>query len=494
MATSKLRRERRLQQRLQQQQQQQQQQSDQSAQQVESSSQQQSSQHVEPQQQETSQQQLRLRQQPQSKHFYYDEAEATSTNDLVTIHQQPPQNQEQEQLTTTTETTAKPPYHHRNNRNKKRSLTEDDRYHRALLEEDNPNRKEEIVHSVKEASWCWWPKAENTVQRVERVSKLKVRVIHTKSQINVALSAFVTKADKRRPNNNNKRRNKKRQRRNNDEGEDDHVDEDEQYYDQHYDQQYDQYYEAEGEEEQYYDNNNSGDSHTDAYLIEHSNNNSSSSNAERKEEEKVPEKYWVQRYVLFSLFDKGIRMDQEGWYSVTPEALAQHIASRLSCEVLVDAFCGVGGNTIQLARTCKKVIAIDIDEERLKMCQHNAKVYGVYDRIEFIHGDYLSLIPKLSANIVFLSPPWGGPEYASLDTFPLKSIKIGDVDGVELFKKTLSITSNIAYYLPRNINKSDLPSLAALTTQKACDIEENFLNFRMKAVTAYFGSLVPHSS
>jgi len=42
--------------------------------------------------------------------------------------------------------------------------------------------------------------------------------------------------------------------------------------------------------------------------------------------------------------------DLEGWFSVTPEALAQHAASRLSCEVVVDAFCGVGGNTIQLAR------------------------------------------------------------------------------------------------------------------------------------------------
>ena len=46
-------------------------------------------------------------------------------------------------------------------------------------------------------------------------------------------------------------------------------------------------------------------------------------------------------------------------------------------------------------RTCKKVVAIDIDEERLKICQHNAKVYGVFDRIEFVLGDYLSLIPTL---------------------------------------------------------------------------------------------------
>jgi len=41
------------------------------------------------------------------------------------------------------------------------------------------------------------------------------------------------------------------------------------------------------------------------------------------------------------------------------------------------------------------VIAIDIDEERLELSKHNARVYGVFDRIEFILGDYLSLIPTL---------------------------------------------------------------------------------------------------
>mmetsp|Transcript_6568 Transcript_6568/g.10217 ORF Transcript_6568/g.10217 Transcript_6568/m.10217 type:complete len:514 (+) Transcript_6568:15-1556(+) len=71
-------------------------------------------------------------------------------------------------------------------------------------------------------------------------------------------------------------------------------------------------------------------------------------------------KYWAQRYRLFSLFDRGIRMDHEAWFSVTPERIAVHIAERCMCDVLIDAFAGVGGNSIQFARTCKHVIAIDI--------------------------------------------------------------------------------------------------------------------------------------
>ncbi len=62
-------------------------------------------------------------------------------------------------------------------------------------------------------------------------------------------------------------------------------------------------------------------------------------------------KYWFQRYRLFSRFDQGIKLDTESWYSVTPEKIAQHIAERCRCDVIVDGFCGVGGNAIQVSRS-----------------------------------------------------------------------------------------------------------------------------------------------
>lgn len=63
-------------------------------------------------------------------------------------------------------------------------------------------------------------------------------------------------------------------------------------------------------------------------------------------------KYWCQRYLLFSRFDDGIRMDEEGWFSVTPEPIARHHAVRCGCGIIVDCFTGVGGNAIQFARRC----------------------------------------------------------------------------------------------------------------------------------------------
>lgn len=67
-------------------------------------------------------------------------------------------------------------------------------------------------------------------------------------------------------------------------------------------------------------------------------------------------KYYWQRYRLFSRWDDGIQFDEEGLFSVTPEALALHTSVRCACDVVVDAFAGIGGNTIQLARTCRHVV------------------------------------------------------------------------------------------------------------------------------------------
>lgn len=148
-------------------------------------------------------------------------------------------------------------------------------------------------------------------------------------------------------------------------------------------------------------------------------------------------KYWDQRYRLFSRFDRGVRMDNESWYSVTPESISQHIAqhcldvlTRAKVEMehlanetakvarkaaalanaksrreimevfadefaennvregkcyeekqkekarkrgmkkdkiglMLDLFCGSGGNTIPLAAVCEAVVAVDILPDRL---------------------------------------------------------------------------------------------------------------------------------
>ena len=97
-------------------------------------------------------------------------------------------------------------------------------------------------------------------------------------------------------------------------------------------------------------------------------------------------------------------------YSVTPEKIARHIAEVMRCGIVVDGFCGVGGNAIQFALTCDRVIAVDFDINKINMARNNAGVYGVAHKIEFIVGDFFQVVPHLVADAIFLSPPWGGPE------------------------------------------------------------------------------------
>ncbi|KAJ7966611.1 Trimethylguanosine synthase [Quillaja saponaria] len=197
-------------------------------------------------------------------------------------------------------------------------------------------------------------------------------------------------------------------------------------------------------------------------------------------------KYWCQRYSLFSRFDDGIKMDEEGWFSVTSELIARHQALRCDNGIIVDCFTGVGGNAIQFAHKCKYVIAIDIDPKKIDYAMHNAAIYGVSDRIDFIMGDFFHLAPNLKAETVFLSPPWGGPDYAKVTTYDMKTM-LKPHDGYFLFSAAKKIASKIVMFLPRNVNFNQLAELSLSASPPwSLEVEKNFLNGKLKAITAYF--------
>lgn len=78
-------------------------------------------------------------------------------------------------------------------------------------------------------------------------------------------------------------------------------------------------------------------------------------------------------------------MDETGWFSVTPEVIANHIAERfkiVGVNTVVDGFAGVGGNAIAFALQGLKVIAVELDPIRLACAKHNAMVcsLSIYSR------------------------------------------------------------------------------------------------------------------
>lgn len=103
----------------------------------------------------------------------------------------------------------------------------------------------------------------------------------------------------------------------------------------------------------------------------------------------------------------GARVDDEGKPFLTSERLAMAMARRAKADRVIDATAGCGGNAIAFARLGMRVTAIDIHKGRLELARHNARVYGVADRITFIQGNAVELLADLSADLVFIDPPWG---------------------------------------------------------------------------------------
>ena len=122
----------------------------------------------------------------------------------------------------------------------------------------------------------------------------------------------------------------------------------------------------------------------------------------------IHHKYWDQRYRLLSKYDHGVILDEESWYSITPEVIANHITNTIinsakiynkRLHILFDGFSGCGGNAISAASssTFQHVLAIDFDTVKSSNCQHNSKIYGVYDKITCITRDIYQVFDDIIA-------------------------------------------------------------------------------------------------
>jgi trimethylguanosine synthase len=258
----------------------------------------------------------------------------------------------------------------------------------------------------------------------------------------------------------------------------------------------------------------------------------------------VPDKFWSQRRRLFKLFDEGIQLDKESWYSVTPEVIANHISSHLvnKCEdtIVLDPFVGCGGNAIAFARLdeVKLVVCVDKDRSKLLKAAHNAAIYGIPpEKIVFLHDNACNILSyykdkkliksliegndsQISKNkstnskefkiggvellpncidVIFLSPPWGGMDYAKVGkrNYTLRCIKIDGIednttlDGDDILNKAADALGKggpIGLFLPKNINGISL-GRSVLRAGYDCPVvmEKNILNGKLKTVTAYIG-------
>ncbi|KAI9868696.1 MAG: Trimethylguanosine synthase [Trichoglossum hirsutum] len=210
------------------------------------------------------------------------------------------------------------------------------------------------------------------------------------------------------------------------------------------------------------------------------------------------QRYWHQRHSIFSRYDEGIWMTDDSWFGTTPEPVANKIAEHLSHaegNTIIDAFAGAGGNTIAFAKLDRweKIIAIEKDPEAIACAKHNAEIYGVGDRIQWINGDCFEVLQNQTYSffefkrpcVIFASPPWGGPGYRSDEIFDLSTMHPYSVN--EIHDAIAKISPDIAMYLPRT---SDLRQLARYASGgRKIEVVHYCMEGASKALCAYLGGL-----
>jgi len=106
----------------------------------------------------------------------------------------------------------------------------------------------------------------------------------------------------------------------------------------------------------------------------------------------------------YDKFSKKVFSDEEGYQSATPEIVANYRASRLRCETALDCCCGIGGDTMALAKVCHRVIAIDKSAERIAIAKKNAMLNGLRN-VRFINADIFKCsIREFDADVAFADP------------------------------------------------------------------------------------------
>lgn len=212
-------------------------------------------------------------------------------------------------------------------------------------------------------------------------------------------------------------------------------------------------------------------------------------------EEKTPSSYWHRRYSLFSKYDQGIRLNEQQWYSVTPESIARITSVQIklrfpNCRTIFDPFGGAGGNTIQFALHFPKVYYNELDIETYSHSIHNASIYGVKDNIEFLNQDFYSTSRRDISDmidVVFLSIPWGGPSYLNNEYWDLEEHGLFDA-----VAKSRQFSSNICMFIPKT---SKLEQIAELVSnEKFADVDYMFVKGACKGICVYLGSDLVHNN
>jgi len=89
---------------------------------------------------------------------------------------------------------------------------------------------------------------------------------------------------------------------------------------------------------------------------------------------------------------------------------------------IIDATACIGGDSLSFSKYFNKVFSIEKDKTHFEILENNIKICEV-ENINLIHHDFISHINKKKLyklyDILFIDPPWGGPDYKNIEKLDL---------------------------------------------------------------------------
>ncbi len=227
------------------------------------------------------------------------------------------------------------------------------------------------------------------------------------------------------------------------------------------------------------------------------------------------QKYWQQRYDIWTKYDDGIMMTDDAWFGVTPEPVAMHVAEDImdwldrndgtaangSPKTIVDIFAGAGGNAIAFALSGQWdiIIAVEKNPDVIACAKNNAYIYGVLDKITWVNDDCFKYISTHSAAsktddwelpledklfldaFIFASPPWGGVSYRDEKVFNLDDMQPYSAQQIH----DLVWRHDCALFLPRTSDMRQLANLIPKDSERKIECVQYCMDGASKALVAY---------
>jgi predicted RNA methylase len=112
------------------------------------------------------------------------------------------------------------------------------------------------------------------------------------------------------------------------------------------------------------------------------------------------------------------KLNEESKYSITGKLQGEQFikiakdftGQNLKTLTITDGTAGAGGDTINFSNNFKHVIGIEIKKDTFKLLIKNCEHFKC-SNVTLINDDYSIIYDKLRQDIIYLDPPWGGPEY-----------------------------------------------------------------------------------